>query len=226
MYTLYQITNVLNGKRYIGITKQSVEKRWNQHIGNSRNPKYPLHLAIAKYGTDNFTITSLNESTDRKYIGELEDHTIQQLETHISKNGYNIAKGGYGGDLGPTANLKRKMTIENLSPEQKLKWSQNLSKARLGKKRSIKIKNKMSELQKAKGGYGPKKHSVNTKEKISTGNIGKIRSESARQNYSNNAKIRGTGPQLQGKKISCICCQREWDLGNFTQHIRKTNEFQ
>jgi len=225
MYTLYQITNVLNGKRYIGITKQSIEKRWKQHLGNSQNPKYPLHLAIAKHGAVNFTITSLNESTDRKYIGELEEHIIQQLETHISKNGYNVARGGYGGDLGPEANFKRKITIENLSPEQKLKWSQNLSKAGLGRKYSIERKNQMSMQQKERGGYGPKNHSMATKEKISTGNLGKIRSESARQNYSNNAKIRGTGPQLQGKKISCTCCRREWDLGNFTQHIRKTNEF-
>jgi group I intron endonuclease len=226
MYTLYQITNVLNGKRYIGITKQSIQKRWEQHLGNSQNPKYPLHLAIAKHGADNFTITSLSESTDRKYIGELEDLVIQQLETHISKNGYNVAKGGYGGDLGPEANLKRKMTMENRSPEQTLKWKQNLSKAGLGKKRSIETKTKMSERQKARGGYGPKQHSMDTREKISTGNTGKVRTKIARQNYSNNAKIRGTGPQLQGKKVSCTCCQRAWDLGNFAQHIRRTREFQ
>ena len=50
---------------------------------------------------------------------------------------------------------------------------------------------------------------------------GKVRSEQSRQNYSKSAKIRGTGPQLQGKKVSCLCCSKEWDLGNFTQHIRK-----
>ena len=119
MYTLYQITNVLNGKRYIGITKLAVKQRWKQHVTNSLNPKYPLHLAIAKYGAVNFNVTSLNESTDRKYIGQLEEHTIQHLETHISKNGYNVAKGGFGGDLGSDANTKRRKTRDNLSEEQK-----------------------------------------------------------------------------------------------------------
>lgn len=64
-------------------------------------------------------------------------------------------------------------------------------------------------------------HDEVTKSKISVGNKGKERSEYARQNYSKSAKIRGTGSHLQGKKISCTCCKREWDLGNFTQHIRK-----
>jgi group I intron endonuclease len=226
MYTLYQITNILNGKRYIGITKLPIEKRWKQHLTNSLNPKYPIHLAIAKHGASNFTITALNESDDRKYIGNLEEHTIEHLETHISKNGYNVAKGGFGGDLGSEANTKRKMTMRNLSPEKKLEWSQNLSKARLGKEHSIETKNKMAAQQKDRGGYGPINHSEETKIAISVSNTGKVRSELARQNYSNNAKIRGTGPQLQGKKVSCTCCQRAWDLGNFAQHIRKTNEFQ
>jgi hypothetical protein len=93
--------------------------------------------------------------------------------------------------------------------------------ARIGKKHSTQTKEKMSNLQKDRGGYGPEKHSASTKEKISKGNKGKTRSEIARQHYSDSAKIRGTGPQLQGKKISCLCCNREWDLGNFTQHIRR-----
>ena len=166
-------------------------------------------------------ITTLNESTDRKYIGELEERTIQFLETNITKKGYNVAVGGYGGDLGPDVNSKRKETIQNLSPEKKLEWSQNLSKSRLGKEHSKETKSKMSTLQKDKGGYGPENHSVDTKIKISKGNTGKVRSDLARQNYSNSAKIRGTGTQLQGKKVSCICCKKAWDLGNFTQHIRK-----
>jgi group I intron endonuclease len=221
MYKLYQITNTVNGKSYIGITKLTINERWNNHLSNARKPKYPLHFAIAKYGAEYFTITTLTESADRKYIGGLEEHTIQHLETHISKNGYNVAKGGFGGDLGTIANSKRKMTIENLSTEKKLEWSQNLSKSRLGKKRPIETRNKMSILQKDKGGYGPENHSVDTKLKISKGNIGKVRSDLAIQNYRNSAKIRGTGTHLQGKKVSCICCKKEWDLGNFTQHIRK-----
>jgi group I intron endonuclease len=221
MYKLYQITNTVNGKSYIGITRLSINERWKVHISNSRKPKYPLHHAIAKYGSELFSIILLEENTDRKYISNLEEPIIKRLKTHISENGYNVAKGGYGGDLGPEAQAKRNATIQNLSPEQKLEWGQNLSKARLGKKHSTETKSKMSSLQKDRGGYGPRTHSDNTKTKIAESNTGKVRSELARQNYSNSAKIRGTGPQLQGKRVSCTCCQRDWDLGNFTQHIRK-----
>jgi group I intron endonuclease len=221
MYKLYQITNTVNGKSYIGITKLTINERWNVHISNSRNPKYPLHLAISKYGPDSFTLTLLEENQDRKVISELEEPTIQRLNTHITQHGYNVAKGGYGGDLGPDANDKRKQTIRNLSSEQKQQWVTNLGRAQQGKKRSNHTKEKLSRLQKDRGGYGPENHSSETKEKISKGNTVKVRSEKARQTYSEIAKLRGTGPQLQGKKVSCLCCNREWDLGNFTQHIRK-----
>jgi group I intron endonuclease len=221
MYKLYQITNTINGKSYIGITKLSINERWQVHISNSRKPKYPLHHAIAKYGSELFSITLLEENPDRKYISNLEEPTIQRLKTHISENGYNVARGGYGGDLGAVANSKRKNTVKNLSSEQKQQWTNNLSKARIGKKHSAQTKEKLSRLQKDRGGYGPENHSIKTKEKISKGNTGKIRSKESIQNYSKSAKLRGTGPQLQGKKVGCLCCNREWDLGNFTQHIRK-----
>jgi len=221
MYKLYQITNTINGKSYIGITKLSIHERLNVHISDSKNPKYPLHLAIAKYGVECFSITLLEENEDRKYISDLEEPFIQRLQTHISQNGYNVAKGGFGGDLGPLVNHKRKETIKNLTPEKKQEWTNNLSVARIGKKHSTQTKEKMSKLQKDRSGYGPKKHSSSTKEKISKSNRGKTRSETARQHYSKSAKIRGTGPQLQGKKVGCLCCNKEWDLGNFSQHIRK-----
>ena len=31
MYIVYKITNVLNGKIYIGITTRTLEERWQQH---------------------------------------------------------------------------------------------------------------------------------------------------------------------------------------------------
>ena len=72
MYKLYKITNAVNGKTYIGITKQTLEERLTLHISHSRNPKYPIQYAINKYGSENFSIELLEESEDRKYISELE----------------------------------------------------------------------------------------------------------------------------------------------------------
>jgi predicted GIY-YIG superfamily endonuclease len=35
MYLIYVHTNRLNGKRYVGFTKKSMEKRSNSHMGKS-----------------------------------------------------------------------------------------------------------------------------------------------------------------------------------------------
>lgn len=222
MYKLYQITNTVNGKSYIGITKLSITERWNVHISNSRKPKYPLHHAIAKYGYNSFTINILEENQDRKVISGLEEPTIQRLRTHVSKHGYNVAKGGYGGDLGPESTAKRIETIKNYSPERKAKHQEKLRLRNLGKTKENDA-GRLSQSEKIKGNSFRKNipHTPKSSLKISRANTGKIRSESSRQLYSKIAKIRGTGPQLQGKKVSCICCQRDWDLGNFTQHIKR-----
>jgi group I intron endonuclease len=222
MYKLYQITNTVNEKSYIGITKLSINERWNVHVSNSRKPKYPLHFAIAKYGQEVFNIKLLEENEDRRFISSLEEPTIQQLKTHITQQGYNVAKGGYGGDLGSESNTKRIETINNFSPERKAEYKDRLQKRNLGKTKETDL-GRLSQSNKIKGNTFRKDipHDSDSKLKISRGNKGKVRSENARQNYSNTAKIRGTGPQLQGKKVSCLCCSREWDLGNFTKHIRK-----
>ena len=178
---------------------------------------------MSKYGIENFTIELLEESNDRNYISSKEQVIIDSLNTHISRNGYNVAIGGYGGDLGNEVNLRRRQTILNFSEEKKNRISKALSISHTGSRRSDKQKEKMSALQKSRGGYGPSEHNADTRKKISDSNTGKVRSEKARQNYSRAAKLRGTGPQLQGKKVSCICCKKEWDLGNYTQHINRKN---
>lgn len=228
MYKLYKITNQINNKIYIGITKLSVGERWEKHLKDSKNPLYPLHRAIQKYGSDTFSLEVLLESKNREEISSKEEPTIQLLESHISKNGYNVAKGGYGGDLGSIANEKRKKTMANFSKEKKEDISRKISKSLIGLRRTDDEKYKMGVLQKERGGYGPAVHTDKTRKKIAISNSGKVRTEKARQNYSKAAKLRGTGPQLQGKRVSCICCKRAWDLGNYKQHINREfkNELQ
>ena len=57
---IYKITNNINGKVYIG---QSVhpDRRWIEHKSKSKNKadNYPIHLAINKYGSENFTFEIL-----------------------------------------------------------------------------------------------------------------------------------------------------------------------
>lgn len=226
MYKLYRITNTINGKSYIGITKLSVGERWNIHISNSKDPKYPLHYAIAKYGPDAFTLSVIKEHADRVVISALEEPTIQLLETHITQHGYNVAKGGYGGDLGPEANLKRSTTIKNYSPERKAEVKENLRLRNLGRTKDTDL-GRLAQSEKIKGnkfGQGIP-HDQETKEKISNANRGKVRSPESIEKYKKAAKMRGA-PWFKGKTISCLCCKRSWDIGNYSQHIRKKHELQ
>lgn len=221
MYKLYKITNMINNKSYIGITKLKIEERFKKHLRDSQCPLYPLHCAMQKYGTTNFKIELLEESDNKQYISNKEQPTIEIYESHISKNGYNVATGGYGGDLGPIANLKRSATMKSKTDEEKSLWIS---------KRNVTIAGRTKENHEGKRKQSLKVlgnkhaqglvHTNETKKLISEANK-YPKTEYTKQLMSIKAKVRGTGPQLQGKKVGCICCYKEWDLGNYAQHIKR-----
>jgi group I intron endonuclease len=91
IYYLYKITNLLNGKQYIGITNKP-KKRWRSH--KSTNKKYPISLAIQKYSQENFEFKILVIGTE-EYIKELEIKAIAAFNTK-APNGYNLTDGGEG----------------------------------------------------------------------------------------------------------------------------------
>ena len=52
-FCVYVHTNKINGKRYVGVTSQEPEKRWNE--GKGYTPRQPhMYNAIQKWGWDNF----------------------------------------------------------------------------------------------------------------------------------------------------------------------------
>lgn len=101
MYSIYKITNKVNGKIYIGYTEKSLEKRFAQHCVESQRPRKTLiQRAICKYGKDSFTIEALYESTDKEYtLNTMEQYWIDTYKEIVGWNNmYNIAPGGLGGD--------------------------------------------------------------------------------------------------------------------------------
>lgn len=85
---VYQITNQINGKRYIGITTQSLRKRWNQHVSSLNCGVAP---AIKKYGAQNFTIEVIAEAGSIEEMKLLEIILIEKLKPE-----YNRSAGGEG----------------------------------------------------------------------------------------------------------------------------------
>lgn len=215
---LYLITNTCNGKQYVGFTEIGLQKRWAKHLKDSCNPQYPLHRAIAKYGADKFTMTSIYESLDRDHISSLEEHFIQIFDTR--NQGYNVALGGRGGDLGPAANQKRSQTVLNRSAEEaaRLRETHRDSRKRAQSQPAL-VEAKSLRMQGNKWALGHR-HSEEMKLKWSIERYGKSKPEVTKERMSCSA-IKNSNGQRFNIRASCLCCHREWDIGNYTQHIRR-----
>lgn len=84
---IYKITNKINGKIYIGQSKNP-KQRFNQHIKEKRNSS--IHNAIKKYGKNNF-IFEIIEGPIENY-NEREIYWIKYYNSY--KLGYNNTLGG------------------------------------------------------------------------------------------------------------------------------------
>ena len=97
MAFIYKITNDVNEKVYIGKTLHSVEKRWKEHINDSkreRTENRPLYRAMNKYGVEHFHIETIEECVE-EIAEEREVFWIKEYNS-FGKNGYNATIGGDG----------------------------------------------------------------------------------------------------------------------------------
>lgn len=100
--SIYQITNKINQKSYIGFTcRKNPHIRFKRHYYDSCNNKAVgynclLYKAIRKYGIDNFTFEIIYQSYDKEYtLRVMEEYLIKQHNTFMP-NGYNMTLGGEG----------------------------------------------------------------------------------------------------------------------------------
>lgn len=106
---LYKITNLINNKKYIGITND-YKRRFRQHKGN-HNPKSLICKAIQKYKEQNFKFEILQSNLSIEEACQAEIKQIKK-ENSLTPNGYNIAKGG-NINIG-SSNGKAKLTDEEV----------------------------------------------------------------------------------------------------------------
>lgn len=178
MYCIYRITNLINGKTYIG---QHKYKNLNDsYMGSGKH----LKAAQKKYGIENFKKDILVFNiVEKSFIDLLEKEYIKFYRS-IGKAEYNILDGGGG------------CTGFHHSEETKHK----LSEVNKGKRFSDETRKKLSEAQKGNQNCKGKKLSEEHKRKLSEAHKGKLLSDKTRKKLSE-AHKRQT-PWNKGKQMS------------------------
>lgn len=103
---VYKITNLVNGKIYIGQTTRTFNKRYGgAGIGAERVLRYfevnkdskkneHLNNALIKYGANNFKIEIICQCNTVEELNEKEKYYIDLYEARDYKKGYNCEEGG------------------------------------------------------------------------------------------------------------------------------------
>lgn len=90
---IYRITNIRNGKVYIGQTTHTLRDRWRLHCARNSTCSL-LKQAIQEYGKDAFIMEQVDTAESRDELNQKEMAWIER-ENSIHPNGYNVDKGGY-----------------------------------------------------------------------------------------------------------------------------------
>lgn len=201
MGSIYKITNTVNGKSYIGQTRNdAVKTRIRDHLtGNSKGNRI-LKNAVKKHGREAFTFEILHDGIIPEFLDTLEIETIQKFNT-LAPNGYNLDSGGNRNKT-RSEETKRRLSKANkgkpgpwkgktFSEEHRRNLSashmgkifsetsrRRMSESRKGKPRSEETKRKLSEINAGENHpqYG-KPRSEETKRKLSAVSKGKRRPE-------------------------------------------------
>lgn len=125
---VYKVTNLINGKVYVGQTIHSLEHRKSGHERDARceaKTTVLFHNALLKYGYDNFKWEVLKECSSQKELDYYEDYYIKEFNTLNREKGYNLKSGG---KLGVVFTDEIKAKIRESS---KLKWQDSECAAKM-----------------------------------------------------------------------------------------------
>lgn len=193
MYKIYLIVNLLNHKKYVGITKFSIEERFSQHTKKG----FLLTEAIQKYGEQKFSIELIEEVESAERAYELEIFYIKEYNTK-APNGYNLTDGGDRiAGWQPTNEYRQECSerVKQLHKNQKI--------GMYGKTHTEETKQKMSESLKGNQNCLGRVLSEETKSKISSSHKGKKLSDSTKNKIKeNHYDVSGKNNPMYGKKHS------------------------
>lgn len=92
---IYETTNLINGKKYIGKCIFGRQNGWKNYLGSGLY----LKRAIEKYGRENFKREIIFLALDEEELNELEELVIDICNAVESDDYYNLKKTAIGGDI-------------------------------------------------------------------------------------------------------------------------------
>ena len=202
---IYKITNLINGKVYIG-QSIDIEKRFNTYKRLDCKMQTKIYRSLNKYGVENHTFEIIQEC-DIEILNERE-RFWQEHYNVLGKNGLNCRltkSNDKTGKMCEETKIKlsdKKKGVKVHTIESKRKISEHFK----GKKKSEETRRKLSEINKGK------KLSEETRKKISQIQIGKKLSEEHKRKISESNK---------GKKKSEEFCRK---LGERKKGTKQTIE--
>lgn len=204
MWYLYMHKNKINGKVYIG-KAVDVQNRWANNGAKYKTcPRF--WSAISSYGWDNFEHIILEEKVQDDEIDEKEMAYIKKYNS-LYPNGYNLAKGGTGGDTWVGKTEEEKIAYAEARRQETLsrgqEWHDKLSDAQIKRWTNSEEKEKASLRN-----MGGKNHEAKKCQCVETGEIF--------ESYADAAAAYGY-PRSYGAKIGMVirgerktCCGHHW----------------
>lgn len=138
MAIVYKITNILNNKCYIGITKKTFRVRYNcrDDWWNAPSINTILKHSVTKYGAEYFKVEIIHETKNIDELEELEKLYIKQYNS-LAPNGFNLTGGGeYNKFVSKETREKLSKSLKGKSPWNKGKklTKEHIEKTRITKK--------------------------------------------------------------------------------------------
>lgn len=157
---IYKVTNVLNGKVYIGQSRHSLEFRKWQHLNKAhKHVNTHLYNAMNKYGYENFKFEVIDDSAkSSEELNQLEIYYIGKYDSIAT--GYNMICGGHSNIMDDEV-VYAKHSAKMRSTEVRNKISESMKEYHKLNPVSAITRGKLRELAYGnKRGVGNPSHSV------------------------------------------------------------------
>lgn len=205
---IYKITNLINGKIYIGQETKYDPK----YLGSGK----VIKNAVKKYGKENFKKEILEECKTKEKLNKQEIYWISFYNSTNKIIGYNLTKGGEGGDtLSGLEKVDYKKYCDNMSKiinnrNSKLTKEEKKKYGNLGEKNPMYGSHRVGELNPMYGKEGACKGKlwINNKEKEIY-----VRPEDI-DSYISKGYILGR------LKLECEYCNKLFTKPNYGNHLR------